>query len=306
MLKEIEIYGHNFLIRDHTGYPPWLFLPCHSDHGIMMKGEVLETDLKTNKPLMLVNARYTYDLWKEKSAIPAVLSGSVFVHFRRKHGIEKERDARGTVAFPSHTTASIDTHFDIEKYCEELKSLPHNFQPVTVCVHWSCMKKGRDSLYRNAGLDVTCAGHYREKRFAESFYNILKRHKYSTSNLIGSYAFYSVEMDIPFFLLGEDPTFTSSGEDINVPKGDYTTEFIPGLEIVRKAFSTGPVRKTTREQRELVEEATGINDCVPPEELKRVLLETFKKHYLKTYPWYMLKRFIRKPKVLFEWLGLSR
>ncbi len=308
MLKEMQIYGYNALIRQYTGYPSWLFLPCHSEHGIMMKGEILESDLQTDKPLMLIGARYSYDLWKERSELPAILSGSPFVHHRRKHQIEQSGDASGSVAFPAHTVPGIKAHFDIEKYCEQLRELPNEFQPVTICLHWQCVKIGRDEIYRRAGFDVTCAGHYRQRHFARNFYEILRRHRYSTSNLVGSYLFYSVEMNIPFFLTGDTPTFTSNGADINAPKGDYTTDFWPEIAIVKKAFNTGPTTTITREQRELVEEAVGINDCVSGPELKKALLEAFRTHYLKTQPWavlsWMLKSLIRLPAVLLEESGL--
>ncbi len=308
-LKEIRVYGYNTLLRKHTLYPRWLFLPCHSDHAIMMKDQILESDLRTDKPLMLVNARYTYDLWTQRSAIPAVISGSLFVHYRRRHAIEIASDARGTVAFPAHTIPAVDARFALEEYCERLRELPAPFHPVTICLHWQDLKIGRDRPFRDAGFEVTTAGSDRDRNFARNFYGILRRHRHATSNAVGSYLFYAVEMGIPFFLMGEDPTYVSCGADVNVPPGEYPASSLPEFESVHKAFDTGPITVITDAQRTIVEEAIGIHDCLPAEDLRRVLLDAFLRHYLRR-PWALLRWGLREltkqPRLMLEDVGLRR
>ncbi len=57
-------------------------------------------------------------------------------------------------------------------------------------------------IFISKGYKVVTAGNPHDNTYTQKFYAILKNYKYTMSNLIGSYTFYSVEMGIPFSLYG--------------------------------------------------------------------------------------------------------
>lgn len=208
-----SIYGFYAIIREYACSPATLPLLCRYEHGWNPLTEPNPYDLLTDQPLMLVFSRRRLQAWNEKSSIPAAILGAPFVHYRKLKHIEKDIAANGTVAFPAHSTPLMDAVFDIDEYCKLLKSLPIEFHPITICLHAHDLERKKDLIYKKFGFNVVNAGPIWVPGFeyVEKFYEILGSHKYATSNQVGSYSFYAVEMSIPFFIFGEPVNVENSG-----------------------------------------------------------------------------------------------
>ena len=145
--SDMVMYGANLIVRKYSNFPQWLPLPCHLEHGWTAMDESLISDLEVDKGLMLVYSQRRYDSWKKVSKIPVEIIGSPFVQYRRLEKIKVDLDAKGTIVFPSHSTNELDVEFDIDKFCRQLDDLPKDFQPVTICLHFIDLNKGRDKEY---------------------------------------------------------------------------------------------------------------------------------------------------------------
>ena len=282
-----SIYGFNAIIREYASYPSTLPLFCRYEHGWNYLTESDAYDLLTDKPLMLVWSRRRLQAWNEKSSIPAAIVGAPFIHYRKLKQIEKDSAANGTVAFPAHATPLIDAVFDIDEYCKQLKSLPIEFHPITICLHQHDLERKKDEIYKKYGFNVVTAGPIWVLgfEFVKKFYEILRSHKYATSNQVGSYSFYAVEMGIPFFIFGELANMKNNGEPLrpakynylDYPVGIFATEMFPG-----------PTQVISEEQKNFVEEELGVHDCLSGIELRQLLVESNKraveanKEFLKT------------------------
>ncbi len=278
---EERSYGQNYLLRDYCGYPRWLPLPCHCEHGIYMTSKPLISDIKfPNNHLMLVMNKNRLNEWQKKTSIDAVVIGSLFVHYRKKHNIRQQANASGTLVFAAHSTALIDAIYNIDSFCDDLKKLPEKFLPITICLHGQDILKGRDRLFINAGFNVVSAGDTKSSSFAKNLYSILAMHKYVASNVPGSYLFYAIEMGIPFFFIGQEvPRMCNFGNDPNVPKNYIACDF----DIARKCyevFANTPTEEITQKQREFVSSMLGISDSIKPKKLlflmvKKVIFKNF-------------------------------
>ncbi|MFZ3131846.1 MAG: hypothetical protein WA125_12275 [Desulfosporosinus sp.] len=265
-----SIYGYNAIIREYANYPANLPLLFDGDHGWAAASVY---DVLTDQPLMLVLNKRRFEAWHEKSSIPAAILGAPFVHYRKLKQIEKDRAANGTVAFPSHSTDLMDAVFDIDEYCMLLKSLPIEFQPVTICLHADDLARKKDLIYKKYGFNIVTAGpkYVPGFEFVQKFYEILRSHKYATSNEVGSYSFYAVEMGIPFFILGEPAVIENSG-DITLPAKYSILDYPMG--VFAAAMFPGPTQVISEEQKKFVEEELGVHDCLSGIELRQLLLET--------------------------------
>jgi tetratricopeptide (TPR) repeat protein len=222
---------------------------------------------------MLVLNRRRLQAWNEKSSIPAAILGAPFVHYRKLMQIEKDIAANGTVAFPAHSTDLMDAVFDIDGYCKLLKSLPVEFHPITICLHADDLARKKDEIYKKYGFNIVTAGpkYVPGFEFVQKFYEILRSHKYATSNQIGSYSFYAVEMNIPFFILGESAYIENSG-DITLPSRYSILDHPMG--VFATAMFPGPTQVISEEQKKFVEEELGVHDCLSGIELRQLLLES--------------------------------
>lgn len=271
---EAQDYGFNIIIKEYAKFPKFLPLPCHFEHGWTVLTDPLVTDLAVDKPLMLVFNNRRDRAWKTKSDTSVQIMGSPFCHFRKMHHIVSKKDAKGTVVFPSHSTGNLRSQFDINEYCKSLSNLPKEFKPITVCLLWPDYQDKSAEIYRRNGFSVATCGPKisNSLEFVKNFYEILSNHKYVTSNDVGSYTFYAVEMGLPFFLLGKTPLMVmkKGGIDPNVSARYKMTDFDRG-KYVTKLFSTGPCKVISPEQRKFVLDEIGQSECLSSCQLNELL-----------------------------------
>jgi hypothetical protein len=151
----------------------------------------------------------TWSSWREKPAKSVKIDVLRVPHpwtlYRRKNNIIPKPDATGTMVFISHTLPSTSRHhFDFDKYVETLISLPSEFQPISLCLQMHDIKKGLHLDLEKYGLPIFSAGNSSSSLFVDRFYDLVGRHKFCTSNVIGSQLFYSEELGVPYFLLGAE------------------------------------------------------------------------------------------------------
>lgn len=266
-----KFYGLDTLIRDYAGLPSNVPLLCHFDHGWSPLTEAY--DLITEEPLMLVMSRRRLQAWNKVSSIPAAIIGSPFVHYRKSRKIEKDVAASGTIAFPAHSTQLTEAVFDIDKYCKQLLSLPIEYQPITICIHFHDLARKKDEIYKKYGFKIVTAGPpiVRGFEFVQKFYDNLRNYKYATSNQVGTYSFYAVEMGIPFFIYGE-PAVLENQKEKSSPDSSSYTDYPMGV-FATKIFQ-GPTQVISEEQKNFVEEELGVHDCLSGIELRELLIES--------------------------------
>ncbi len=267
-------YGHDVILREYVGLPRWFPINACIQHGGYL-GE--NPDLKKKTPLYLVwNKRIANQSGNQINARVEIL-GSPFVIYRRKKGIEISPAAKGTVVFPAHSSHSVIQQFDVLKYCEELSRLPNLFKPLTICLHYIDVDT-LGPLFEKYGYSVVTAGKSRQggTGFVDSFYKILSQHRYSTSNDIGSYTFYSVEMGVPFFVYGPESVAVLRHNNNQYNQSDL-------LEKVREMFREFKT-EISDEQYKFVLDEVGINDAVTPKELRSILVKRALLMELPKYP----------------------
>ena len=268
-----SMYGLYAIIREYASCPSTLPLLCRYEHGWYPLPKANPSDVQTDKPLMLVWNRRRLEVWKNESSIPAVIIGAPFVHYRKKMQVEKDIAANGTVAFPAHSTSLMDAVFDIDEYCKQLKSLPAEFHPITICLHANDLTRKKDEIYKKHGFNIVTAGPIWVQgfEFVQKFYEILRSHKYATSNQVGSYSFYAVEMGIPFFIFGEPVDMKNSGDKFMPSKYSYSDY---PMGIFATQMFPGPTKVINEEQKKFVEEELGVYDCLSGTELRKLLIES--------------------------------
>lgn len=209
------------------------------------------------------------DQWKEKSNKPVYILGPPFFHYRKLQHITRKETAKGTVVFPNHSSPNTMETYSAEDFSKSLEELPDRFKPFTICLHFRDMDH-YGPQFLQLGYNVVTAGNSRQRKdgFAKNFYEILSSHQYCCSNELGSYTFYSLEMKIPFFLIGP--------EGRSVYRNDPQKEIkrYPFLIESRKIFET-PQTNITEDQQNYFESECGINDSIDPDFLKKKILFRF-------------------------------
>jgi len=200
-------------------------------------------------------------LYRKESRKPVYNIINPFVYYRRSRKINVSEAARGTIFFVAHSTSEIDDLTDWEEYINQLKKIPEQFHPIDVCLHPTDMNKGLNLIFEQHGYKIVTAGDLASYQYTINFYDILRNYRYSMSNLLGSYLFYSVEMGIPFSLYGEEPKYFNKADN-NIEKGNYVSYKTDNTYRKAKGLFSGFYTVISKEQAEFVNYELGINDTI--------------------------------------------
>jgi hypothetical protein len=106
----------------------------------------------------------------------------------------------------------------------------------------------------------------------------LRNFSYATSNLVGSYAYYTVEMGIPFFIYGNKQKYINHN-DSNICIGEWDPYKESKSYKHAHDIFTGLFTSITTEQMELVEKDLGIHDGISRWKMAQVLYVSFLKFF---------------------------
>ena len=215
-----EIYGFGRQLSNYGFYPYCLPLCVFTDHGPGYVDHIALHEIESTAPVQLYHSPVSVNVWLKETNKKAFCMLSPNVFFRRKHKISKSERANGTLVFPAHSTPSIDDLSGYVDYIGSLKCLPEKYHPLTVCLHMHDINKGLDEIFISNGFTVVTVGDTIDQRFIERFYALLRNYRFTTSNIPGSYMYYSVEMEIPFFIYGNKPLWFNN-LDPNINAGAY-------------------------------------------------------------------------------------
>lgn len=270
-----EQYSQGKIYREYANFPIWKSLYIYSEHGIEFD-VVDKHEIENDADAMFVYSDAKLKNYKKVSNKPVYKVIQPLVWYRREHKINQIKDAKGTIAFPSHATPDVEARFDVEAYIKQLKSLPDEMQPVCVCLFMTDVLKGMYRIFMDNGIPVYTAGNVWDIGFVDRYYEILKHFKYATSNNIGTYTFYSVEMGIPFSLYGNSAKYYNN-TDPNFAKGFLT---ITDKEVRAINLFRGINYKITKEQRNFVNSCLGLdnNNYLSRKAMHDILTEAYNKH----------------------------
>ena len=264
-----EVYSFGKYYREQAFYPSFLPLHVYSIHGVEVGATVYPHELNNDSEAMFVFSKEKQQAFMEKSKKPCYITIPPLIWYRKHHKIKQDKNARGTIVFPCHSIPTEEAVFDLQNFISEIKSLPRDMQPVCVCLHMHDINKGQHKVFLENGIPVYTAGNAFDKRYGKRFYDILKHFKYSCSNLVGSYAFYSIEMGIPFSLISEQPTYFNHSNSEN-PLGELKIEASP-------VFKAGINKTITEEQKRYVAIHTGTQ-CISRLKFSKILWSSYLKN----------------------------
>lgn len=267
-----EIYGFGKLIREYGYYPKSLPLYISTDHGPGQHDFPNSKELQSKMPVHFYHSPRLVKIWPRYSKRPCYSLYSPYVFYRKKN-VRRNKDAKGTIAFPTHSTHFIDINFDVDKYIDQLLALPEEYKPVSVCMYFLDVQKGLHKPFFKRRIPVYSAGHWFHPDFVENFYNIINRFRYATSDSCGSYLFYAVDLGLPFFILGDKPEKFNSG-DVNSQLGKYTNDNYTQIKKIDTLFLQ-LTNKISEEQAAIVSNELGIDNGLSRAKLSLILYRTY-------------------------------
>ena len=256
-----NIYGIGVWLKKFTFYPTWLPLCNYIEHGIILSDDVPKHEKETIAPLMFRHSPIKVETHKKISNKSIHCIISPFAFYRTSNKIQKKYKAKGTLYFPCHSTELVDDLTNWDSFIDDLNKIPEKYKPIDICLHHTDVVKGLDKIFISKGYKVFSAGNSTSQKFIEDFYDILKNYTFTMSNFIGSYTFYSVEMNIPFSLYGEEPKFFNKGDE-NIEMGEYTSYKKDSRRLIAQDLFQGFHSNINEKQKEFVDFQLGKTESI--------------------------------------------
>jgi len=214
-----ELYSFGRCYREWLGMPSWFPLPIYGDHGVALAGEFSPHEVNSKPKVYLTWNEERAESLKKIAKKRILHCPHPWILFRRKYGLKKKSNARGTLVFLSHTNDGIEiSDYSLDHYLEELRSLPDSYKPLVFCIHRHDVDKKYHLKLRKYGFPLVSCGDTCSPYFVERFYSIISHFQYATSNFLGSQLFYCEEFGVAYFLKGDEPVFINYS-DKELPLG---------------------------------------------------------------------------------------
>lgn len=274
-----HLYGGAEILRNYAGLPPGTPIPWALQLVLDFRTEA-EMQSEVSRTIHIMEkmeavgmpGSFFFNELFTQAAIERGLQnpqsiGHTFLYARDNyHRIFPEATEpvrRGTIALPDKSDLNKLLDFDREGYAARLASLPEEYQPVYVSMHWRDYERGCHEPYQKAGLKLICSGHPNEPEFYFRLYDIFRQFKYSCSNEISTSFALSVLSGCRFFYL--------EGGDVTIvrPSGSYTGPEPmlnrAGRQACVEASPYPPDSTSATKQQELAARFCGLTHKKPPE-----------------------------------------
>ncbi len=264
-------YGFAYLLKEYAKYPQEEPIYATLPHGVYMFDRVIaKGELEQDLPAHLNFPPFTTALWKKTAKNRKVIPFASPIHYALKlfRPEVAEHERKGTLFLPTHSTMAINISLDKEQIIEELKNLPEEFHPVTICVHWQDVQKGLHLFFQSKGFNVVSAGHLNDDNYMFRWLHLTSQFKLVAHSGMGSAMFYSIAAGIPFYLTEEEaslevsPNFQQFHKKIPIHSKSATKR----IDNLKNMFGK-PLAQITKDQKEIVNYCTSADLLVPPQSL---------------------------------------
>ena len=254
-------YGNDRVVKLYAGFPDDEALRIAFPHGLEL------THHHRNAPYYRVLARLPVVAYYADDGISHYRALGVrnllwpmtapFVYASRLLPAGHERERRGTIFFPAHSTENESPSQSFAELADRLAELPDSYQPVTVCVYFRDYWRNAHKAFVQHGLRVVSAGHGHDPQFLFRLHHLLTHHQYASSNDVGSSCFFAIHAGCQFFFLDDSLSEDRLSADA---RANEIRDFL-------KSMAAWP----RQDQLRLAERYLGTSHMLDPDELRAVL-----------------------------------
>jgi hypothetical protein len=280
-----SVYGFGKWIRKYGFYPNFLPLCIYTDHAPGHDHRhPFQHELESDAPVQFYHSIDSVKQWRDKTSKPCYCLYSPFVFARKKLMISRTEKALGTVYFLSHSTPDLEMIITAQEHHEILQKMPEKYKPVKICLHYHDMTKGLDKDFISLGYDVVTVGAPWNVDFIENFYKILSETKYAISNTLGGAAYYSIELGVPYGIIGKEPNYINVN-DKNIESGEYNSYLnLESYNTLKNLLFGLPKDEISNNQYNIVREGLGLDSGIGRLKMSFILYTSLIKWlYIKTF-----------------------
>ncbi len=294
LYNSVTYYGISQIIKNYANFPDSIPLPVGIQHGwTVFPGK---DDARFESVENWYWSKEIEQKYREKfDGLNTRVVGAPFLYLLKIMNYSELplSQRKGSIVFPSHSSALIGMECDFSEYADMLDRLPDEYKPITVCIYHLDRDKSLDKPFLEKGFEVVTNGtNLYETNFLKNYVFNTQTKKYAFSNQMTSALLFASAMGLTSFFYG--PTFSTKSSDPNYQGIDYTKHHRQWESQYSKYFAFPDCNLA--EQQKLVARELGKEQILLPSEMNTVLWSlVLKQPYLIK----LLKQWLKK------WVGQS-
>jgi hypothetical protein len=249
-------FGLNYLVKQKYKIPEWLPIEAEIQHG-WYADEEFYSSIGKEKTQLVWNKRM-FDACEKYKIKNKFIIGCPFIYYKNNNDIKKNNSAKGTVVFPSHSTEGSNVFFNIKLFCSKLDEFPDEFHPITICLYYFDYNNFFIRSQFESYFNVITVGNIYDNKFSERLYNILSSHRFVTSNCVGTYTFYAINLGLSFFITESKFYYELKEQYKNIESKKEDIQNEKYIEI-HNLFSKKPSSIITSEQLIFINSELGLD-----------------------------------------------
>ena len=287
-----NIYAAEYILKRYANIDLHYELKVAIEHGVFRT--LMIPEFIVDVPTILVYSKFRYDYvsryTKQKLIYPigGIIQYAKSLLTQEELVKEKERLGKNLLAFPKHGIRLIETKFDIDEYCQVLKSYESEFDTIRVCLYYDDINKGLHEIYQKYGFEVVTAGNTYNMDFFDRLKTIFTTASITTSNYAGGPLGNSIMMGVPHFITPQNIELKYNNDESCWSEyyQNQIKSYKYNMDKILLDNFTVRSEEITQKQKDIVAYYWGLGLQKSPQEIRRIshiseiIYEKGKKHFL--------------------------
>lgn len=170
-----SLYGMDAIFKKVYKIPSFIPIAqiCILEHGANFQFSFFyERLLKSQNELIFFDNSYRVKEYNKQTG-KNLIHYPLYPKYRKIKGYKPKDNRNGTLAFPSHSSSQFDFSKGYKKYADDLKLLPAEFHPITICIYYYDILQGHHKLFIDEGFNVITNGYIADPNFIDNLYGRL-------------------------------------------------------------------------------------------------------------------------------------
>jgi hypothetical protein len=274
-----DFYFHALTLKRFCGLSDNLKLKCVIQHGYQFGNYKWDVETDNNLPVYLCPSELRKETLLRLGVTKTIYPIGPFIAYSTRSisdsSLEETRKKNGKtlVVFPSHSTHSSEVKYNMEAFCERIKTLSVHFDKVRVCLYWKDVLLGHNKAYEKFGFECITAGHMFDKNFMPRLKSIIESADMGMSNAVGDFIPFCIFLKKPFYLWKQKIEIDALGTD-TTGAAEYRKELNEAQIAFNELFEAFSdfSEKITGQQYAVVDKYFGLSSVKTRDELKEILL----------------------------------
>lgn len=275
-------YGITYILKKYANVNK--IIGVNTEHGLYFGDYIEKESIGKSVNLNITISNRRIDILN-KSHIKNCISIGPYIHYASDYYSSKKlkelkrKLGKVLLAFPPHSTRTVDAVYNKDRFIEYLMGQQKNYDTIMVCFFYKDIQSKSFVEYRNKGFMIVTAGHMFDANFLSRQKAIISLADHTVSVTIGTHIGYCIFLGKSHEIIKLSTNNIKENKHINIDKKIDNQNisnirrplFEQDEDLMLSAFLNSSncsenIKKT------IVEDYWGINCIRSKEELNRILL----------------------------------